>query len=66
MSNEKPFKLDMGFMEALRRFAQTDPDELAEAKKKAEEEIREVDQYVEERKESIRRGARRTKHRLRL
>ena len=30
MVNEKPFKLDMSFEEALRRFAQTDEKELAE------------------------------------
>jgi hypothetical protein len=30
MPNEKPFKLDMPFGEALRRLAQTDPKELPE------------------------------------
>jgi len=30
---EKPFKLDMSFDEALKRFAQTDPKEIAEPKK---------------------------------
>lgn len=30
MPNEKPFKLDMPFEEALRRFSQTDVNELPE------------------------------------
>lgn len=30
MANEKPFKLDMPFAEALRRLVQTDPRELPE------------------------------------
>ena len=33
MVNEKPFKLDMPFKEALRRFVQTDEKEIAEQKK---------------------------------
>jgi hypothetical protein len=33
MVNEKPFKLDMPFEEALRRFAQTDDKELPERSK---------------------------------
>jgi hypothetical protein len=32
-NREKPFKLDMDFDEALRRFAQTDPQELSEPNK---------------------------------
>lgn len=33
MVNEKPFKLDMPFKEALRRFAQTNEQEIPERKK---------------------------------
>jgi len=66
MTNEKRYKLGMDFTEAVKRFAQTDPKELAEEKKRSEEEIQEIDRYVEERQESIRKGARRTKHRFRL
>jgi hypothetical protein len=33
MVNEKPFKLDMPFKEALRRFVQTDENEIPERKK---------------------------------
>ena len=33
MVNEKPFKLDMPFKEALRRFVQTDEKELPERRK---------------------------------
>jgi hypothetical protein len=33
MVNEKPFKLDMPFKEALRRFAQTDDKEIPDRKK---------------------------------
>jgi hypothetical protein len=57
---------EMSFEEALARLLQTDPAELREEKRRAEEEVREIDAYVEERKESIRKGARRTKHRFRL
>jgi hypothetical protein len=34
--HEKPFRLDMPFDEALRRYAQTDPRELTAEKKKPE------------------------------
>jgi hypothetical protein len=33
MVNEKPFKLDMPFKEALRRFVQSDEQEIPERKK---------------------------------
>jgi hypothetical protein len=35
--HEKPFHLDMPFDEVLRRYAQTDPREVAEREKKAKE-----------------------------
>lgn len=60
---------DMPFEEALARLLQTDPRELpgklaeefVRAKDKAEKEVREIDRYVEERRSSIRKGARRDK-----
>lgn len=59
MPNEKPFKLDMPFEEALRRFVQTDPEEVKTEREKIVEKEKEVEQYVREREQSIRNGARR-------
>lgn len=56
---------DMDFEEALKRLAQTDPDEIKdeiEQVRKRQEEIRE---YIKERGESIQRGARRARVRFR-
>jgi hypothetical protein len=66
MPNEKPFKLDMLFEEALRRFAQADPEEARDEQEKIARKEEEVEQYVREREDSIRLGARRSKKRFRL
>lgn len=57
---------DLGFEEALTRLLRTDPEELASEIEKTKEKDREVSEFVEERRDSIRRGARRTKHRFRI
>lgn len=57
---------DLGFDEALARFMQTDKQELADTKERIEREDEGVTAYVEERRESIRRGARRTGSRFRI
>ena len=57
---------NLGFDEALARFIQTDKKELADVSDQITEEDEGVKAYVEERRESIRRGARRTNHRFRL
>jgi hypothetical protein len=54
------------FDKALRRLAQTDPKELKDAFAEAQRESDEVKRYVEERKESIRKGASRAAKRFRL
>jgi hypothetical protein len=59
-------RLDMSFDEALKRVAQTDPKELADAFAETERENEEAKKYVEERRESIRKGARRAPKRFRL
>jgi hypothetical protein len=66
MPNEKPLKLDMSFEEALRRLAQTDPDEARDELEKIAKKEEEVERYVREREDSIRRGARRARKRFRL
>lgn len=64
---KKPSALsDLAFDEALARLIQTDPKELADTLDKIKREDREVKEYVEERRQSIRRGARRAKKRFRL
>lgn len=57
---------DLGLEEALVRLMQTDPEELAAEIEAVKNKNREVEEYVEERRDSIRRGAFRTKHRFRL
>ena len=57
---------DLGFEEALARLMQTDPEELAAEVEAVKDKDREIAAYVEERRDSIGRGARRTKHRFRL
>ncbi len=56
----------MGFDEALARFIETDREEVEDAMKGVERDDREVREYVEERRDSIRRGARRAGKRFRL
>jgi hypothetical protein len=61
----EPF-LGMSFDEAVKRLVQTDPKELEDAFAETQRESEEVKPYVEERRESIRKGARRTSKRFRL
>jgi hypothetical protein len=57
---------NLGFDEALARLIQTEPDQVADAVERINREEEEVREYVEERRSSIRKGARRTRHRFRL
>ena len=57
---------DMGFDEALARFIQTDPEEAKDAAKSVDRDDEKVRKYVEERRASIRSGARRSGKRFRL
>jgi hypothetical protein len=73
MTDKKPKKekpdmdlSDMGFDEALARFIQTDRDEVEDAMNRVDRDDREAREYVEERRESIKRGARRSRARFRL
>ena len=52
--------------EALDQNKQAELEEAAEASVRVHEAMEQVKQYVEERRDSIRRGARLTKHRFRL
>ncbi len=52
--------------EAVARLLQTDPKELTDALKEVERKQGEVHANVESSRDSIQRGARRTKHRFRL
>ncbi|MGB6538435.1 MAG: hypothetical protein WBF58_21025 [Xanthobacteraceae bacterium] len=57
---------DLAFDEALARFIQTDPKELADSLEEIKRRDREVEEYVNERRASIKQGARRAKKRFRL
>jgi hypothetical protein len=57
--DKDPPELDMEFGEALKRFVQTDPKELSDMIEEAKRRGEAIDEYIEERKRSIRRGARR-------
>ena len=61
-----PATLNMSFDEALVRFVQTDPKELADLHDKVQREGEETERYVNDRERSIRRGARRATKRFRL
>ena len=63
---KKLFHLDMSFEEALRRYVQTDPKELADMIEEAKRAGENVEKFIEERIGSIRRGARRAPKRFRL
>jgi hypothetical protein len=65
MTNEKRFKLDMDFWEAMKRFARTDPAELAREDKEMDKEIRNVKRRAKQIDENIQAGASTTKHRYR-
>jgi len=57
---------DMPFSEALERLIQTNPAELRDHLEKIRKEREDVDKYVKEREESIRKGARRAPKKFRL
>jgi predicted CopG family antitoxin len=63
---KKLFHLDMSFDEALRRYVQTDPKELADMIEEAKRKGEEVERFIEERVDSIQRAARRAPKRFRL
>lgn len=65
MTNEKRFKLDMDFREAMRRFARAAPDEIAKAEKQIDKEIKDVERRARQIDEGFEAGARTTKHRYR-
>jgi hypothetical protein len=64
--HKKKFSLGVSFDEALRRYAQTDPKELADMIEQAKRKGEKVERFIEERESSIRRGARRAAKRFRL
>lgn len=57
---------DLGFDEALARLIQTDPKEAQDAADSVRRDDEEARRYVEERRDSIERGARRSRARFRL
>ena len=61
-----PAVLDMPFSEAVARFLSTNPEEVEDAHARVRREQEDVKKRVEETRESIRSGARRTGHRFRL
>jgi hypothetical protein len=65
MSNEKPFKLDMPFSEALKRFARVGKPELAEAIGADVDKQNRVRKRIKEAEEEIQRGARSGKPKFR-
>ncbi len=58
--------IGMSFDEALKRLAQTNPKEIQESIAQTIHDEEEAKRYVEERRESIRKGARRAPKRFRL
>lgn len=65
-ARKKKPSLDMPFEEALARFISTDPKELEDEIAKVKADAEETERYVEERRQSIKRGARRAPKRFRL
>jgi hypothetical protein len=63
---KKPFHLDMSFDKALRRYAQTNPKELADLIEEANRAGEDAEKFIQERIDSICRGARRAPKRFRL
>lgn len=59
-------KIETEFDEVVARLLQTDNKELEDEIAKTKREADEAGKYVEERSDSIKRGARRTKHRFRI
>jgi hypothetical protein len=57
---------DMSFEEVLARLLQTDPAELADSVKEMREKEKEVERFIREVDDDIRRGARRARKRFRL
>jgi len=63
---EPPVVLNMSFEEALARLVQTDPAEIVTAHERVRAAQEEVEKNVAERRDSIKRGARRINHRFRI
>jgi hypothetical protein len=63
---QQPTPSDLSFDQALANFIQTDPRELADEIEQIKRQDREVSDYVEQRRGSIRQGARRAKERFRI
>jgi hypothetical protein len=61
-----PPTLSIPFEEALARFVQTDPKEIADTYDQVRRDEEELDKHVAERERSIRAGARRAPKRFRL
>lgn len=66
MSNEKPFKLNMKFGEALRKFTQTDRLEVEEKVAEHEKRRQRVKERIKKAREEIERGAESGKPKFRL
>jgi hypothetical protein len=62
----RPFRLDMSFEEALKRFAGVDPIELRKEWDRVQEKQGKISGKVSEAKDSIRKGARRAKTRFHI
>jgi len=63
---QPPLVLPVSFEEALARFIQTDPAEIVDAHERVRAAQKDVEKDVAERRDSIKRGARRTNHRFRI
>jgi hypothetical protein len=66
MTNEKRFKLDMDFAEALRRFARVDKNEVRDAIDPDPERSERARKRIKEAREEIARGAESGKPKFRL
>ncbi len=64
-AHKKKPSLETEFEKTIARLLQTDPKELADALEQAPKKQRDIDRYVKEREESIRKGARRARKRFR-
>lgn len=62
----RPDKIETELDEVVARLLQTDKKELEDEITRSKRESDEAEKYVEERRDSIQRGARRAKHRFRL
>ena len=65
-TDEKAARRPTKLGELVRRILDAVPGDIAKARAKMDAEQKSVEEYVEERRASIRRGARRTAHRFRI